>query len=152
MIAAHFFVFYFGIVADITPPVALAAYAGSAIAKAPPMKTALNATKLAIAAFVVPYIFSLNPAMLFMNAEGVLFSVGVLEVVQIVISALLGLFGIAAALNGHLYRPIPIVLRLALVAGGLGMMIPGTVSDVAGLVIVAGVVLFQNIRAKKAEV
>jgi len=152
MLAAHFFVFYFGIVADITPPVALAAYAGSAIAKAPPMKTALNATKLAIAAFVVPYIFALNPAMLFMNAEGVLFSVGVLEVVQIVISALLGLFGIAAALNGHLYRPIPIVLRLALVAGGLGMMIPGTVSDVAGLVIVAGVVLFQNIRAKKAEV
>ena len=152
MLAAHFFVFYFGIVADITPPVALAAYAGSAIAKAPPMKTALNATKLAIAAFVVPYIFALNPAMLFMNAEGVLFSVGVLEVVQIVISALLGLFGIAAALNGHLYRPIPIALRLALVAGGLGMMIPGTVSDVAGLVIVAGVVLFQNIRAKKAEV
>ena len=152
MLAAHFFVFYFGIVADITPPVALAAYAGSAIAKAPPMKTALNATKLAIAAFVVPYIFALNPAMLFMNAEGVLFSVGVLEVVQIVISALLGLFGIAAALNGHLYRPIPVVLRLALVAGGLGMMIPGTVSDVAGLVIVAGVVLFQNIRAKKAEV
>ena len=151
MMAAHFFVFYFGIVADITPPVALAAYAGSAIAKAPPMKTALNATKLAIAAFIVPYIFALNPAMLFMNQSGDLFSVGPLAVVQIVVSALLGLYGIAAALNGHLYRPIPVILRLALVAGGLGMMIPGTVSDVAGLVIVAGVVLFQRIRAKKAD-
>jgi len=149
MLAAHFFVFYFGIVADITPPVALAAYAGSAIAKAPPMKTALNATKLAIAAFVVPYIFALNPAMLFMNAEGVLFSVGVLEVVQIVLSALIGLFGIAAALNGFLYKKINLLFRLALVAGGLGMMIPGTVSDVVGLVVVALVVAYQYFSAKK---
>ena len=64
MVAAHFFVFYFGIVADITPPVALAAYAGTAIAKANPMKTGINATKLAIAAFIVPYIFAFSPAML----------------------------------------------------------------------------------------
>ena len=149
MMAAHFFVFYFGIVADITPPVALAAYAGSAIAKAPPMKTALNATKLAIAAFIVPYIFALNPAMLFMNPLGELFSVGPLAVVQIVVSALLGLFGIAAALNGHLYRKINPVFRVLLIAGGLGMMIPGTVSDVAGLVIVVGVVLIQYLGAKK---
>ena len=149
MLAAHFFVFYFGIVADITPPVALAAYAGSAIAKAPPMKTALNATKLAIAAFIVPYIFALNPAMLFLNAQGEMFSVGIFEVVQIVISALLGLFGIAAALNGFLYRKINMLFRLALIAGGLGMMIPGTVSDVVGLVIVAFVVAYQYFSAKK---
>ena len=152
MMAAHFFVFYFGIVADITPPVALAAYAGSAIAKAPPMKTALNATKLAIAAFVVSYIFALNPAMLFMNQAGDLFSVGVLEVIQIVISALLGLFGIAAALNGFLYRRINVLFRLALVAGGLGMMIPGTVSDLVGLAIVVAVVLFQRAGAKRDAV
>ena len=149
MLAAHFFVFYFGIEADITPPVALAAYAGSAIAKAPPMKTALNATKLAIAAFIVPYIFALNPAMLFLNAQGEMFSVGIFEVVQIVISALLGLFGIAAALNGFLYRKINMLFRLALIAGGLGMMIPGTVSDVVGLVIVAFVVAYQYFSAKK---
>ncbi|MEG1594712.1 MAG: TRAP transporter fused permease subunit, partial [Oscillibacter sp.] len=97
--AAHFFVFYFGIVADITPPVALAAYAGSAIAKSPPMKTALTATRLAIAAFVVPYIFALNPAMLFIDTNA-------FEVVQIIITSLVGLFGLAAALNGFLYRPI----------------------------------------------
>lgn len=141
--AAHFFVFYFGIVADITPPVALAAYAGSAIAKADPMKTGLNATKLAIAAFIVPYIFAMNPAMLLVDVDSAF------QVVQIVISALIGLFGVAAALNGFLYRPIPVLLRLALVAGGLGMMIPGTLSDVTGFVIVAGVILYQRAMAKR---
>lgn len=118
--AAHFFVFYFGIVADITPPVALAAYAGSAIAKADPMRTAFNATKLAIAAFIVPYIFAVNPQMLFINVEGPL------QVVQIVVSSLIGLYGVAAALNGYLYSKINPLLRVVLVAGGLGMMVPGT--------------------------
>ena len=140
--AAHFFVFYFGIVADITPPVALAAYAGSAIAKSNPMKTGINATKLAIAAFIVPYIFAFSPAMLFVDVSGAF------EVVQICISALLGIFGVAAALNGFLYRPIPVLLRLALVAGGLCMMIPGTLTDVVGLVVVGGTVLYQRMRSK----
>ena len=149
-LAAHFFVFYFGIVADITPPVALAAYAGSAIAKAPPMKTAFNATKLAIAAFIVPYIFALNPAMLFINEAGVIGGVGVLEVVTIVVTSLIGLYGVAAALNGYLYKSIPVALRLALAAGGLAMMIPGTVSDVVGLVLVCGVVFYQRSAAKRA--
>ena len=141
--AAHFFVFYFGIVADITPPVALAAYAGSAIAKAPPMKTAINATKLAIAAFIVPYIFAMNPAMLLVNVSSPL------QVVQIVISALIGLFGVAAALYGFLYRKINPLFRLLLIAGGLGMMVPGTLTDVMGLVIVGGIVLYQRISAKR---
>ena len=144
--AAHFFVFYFGIVADITPPVALAAYAGSAIAKAPPMKTAFNATKLAIAAFIVPYIFAKNPAMLLVNVENPF------QVVQIVLSSLVGLFGVAAALNGFLYRPINPLFRLALVAGGLSMMIPGTLTDVIGLAVVAAVVLLQRVAAKREAV
>lgn len=72
MSPAHFFVFYFGIVADLTPPVALAAYAGAAIAQSNPMKTALQSTKLAIAAFIVPYAFALNPVMLFIDAHGIL--------------------------------------------------------------------------------
>ena len=142
MLAAHFFVFYFGIVADITPPVALAAYAGSAIAKAPPMKTAFNATKLAIAAFIVPYIFALNPAMLLIDTTP-------FEVVQIVLSSLLGIFGVAAALNGFLYRPLNPLLRLLLAAGGLGMMVPGLVSDVVGLGIVVGTILYQRSGAKR---
>ncbi len=143
VVAAHFFVFYFGIVADITPPVALAAYAGSAIAKSNPMKTGINATKLAIAAFIVPYIFAYNSSMLFVG------NVEWYDVLLISITALLGLFGIAAALNGHLFRKIPMVLRLALVAGGLGMMIPGLASDLIGLAVVGAIVVFQYISSKK---
>ena len=143
LVAAHFFVFYFGIVADITPPVALAAYAGAAIAKANPMKTGINATKLAIAAFIVPYIFAYSPAMLFDNVSSAF------EVVQIVVSALIGLFGVAAALNGFVYKKIPMLFRLAMAAGGLCMMIPGTASDVVGLVMVGGIVLIQRMSARR---
>ena len=143
VVAAHFFVFYFGIVADITPPVALAAYAGSAIAKSNPMKTGINATKLAIAAFIVPYIFAYSPALLFENISGWW------EVAQICISALLGIFAIAASLNGFLYKKIHPVLRIVLVIGGLGMMIPGTLTDAVGLVLVAAVIAYQKISAKK---
>ena len=145
VVAAHFFVFYFGIVADITPPVALAAYAGSAIAKSDPMKTGINATKLAIAAFIVPYIFAYSPALLFENISGWW------EVAQICISALLGIFGIAAALNGHLYKKVAWYFRLLLVVGGLGMMIPGTLTDVVGLALVAVVVAVQYLSAKREK-
>ena len=141
--AAHFFVFYFGIVADITPPVALAAYAGSAIAKAPPMRTAFNATRLAIAAFIVPYIFALNPAMLLVDVAGWR---GVLEAALIVVTSLIGLFGVAAALNGYLFRPIHPLFRVLIAAGGLAMMIPGTLTDVIGLVTVGAVVAVQRSR------
>ena len=142
-VAAHFFVFYFGIVADITPPVALAAYAGAAIAKSNPMKTGVTATKLAIAAFIVPYIFAYNPVMLFENVDGWW------HVAQISVTAVMGLFGIAAALNGYLYRHIHWTLRLVLVAGGLGMMIPGTLTDVVGLALVLAVIFYQRVSARK---
>ena len=92
MLAAHMFVFYFGIVADITPPVALAAYAGSAIAKSNPLKTGVTATKLAIAAFIVPYIFALNPAMLIIDTP-------VLQIVQIAVTSIFGIFGIFGKMN-----------------------------------------------------
>ncbi len=144
-VAAYFFVFYFGIVADITPPVALAAYAGSAIAKSSPMKTALNATRLAIAAFIVPYIFAFSPVMLF---EGV---TSPLQVVQIVFTSLFGIFGIAAALNGFLYRRLNIPFRLLLVAGGLCMLHPEPISDVVGIVVVGGICLLQYRAAKKEK-
>ena len=142
-VAAHFFVFYFGIVADITPPVALAAYAGSAIAKSNPMKTGLNATKLAIAAFIVPYIFAYSPQMLMENISSWV------EVVMIVISAVLGLMSIAAALNGFFIRKIPVLFRLALTAGGLCMMIPGTFSDLIGFAVLAAVCVYQILMKKK---
>ena len=143
VVAAHFFVFYFGIVADITPPVALAAYAGAAIAKSNPMKTGVTATKLAIAAFIVPYIFAYNPVMLFENVDGWW------HVAQISVTAVMGLFGIAAALNGYLYRHIHWTLRLVLVAGGLCMMVPGTLTDVVGLALVLAVIFYQRVSARK---
>ncbi|MBO7385789.1 MAG: TRAP transporter permease, partial [Clostridia bacterium] len=128
VLAAHFFVFYFGIVADITPPVALAAYAGSAIAKANPMKTGVNATKLAIGAFIVPYIFAMNPAILFINTTAV-------QVVQIVATSLLGIFGVAAAMNGFLFRKMHWIIRVIACAGGLLMMDSKLVTDIIGIVI-----------------
>ncbi|MDY4953375.1 MAG: TRAP transporter permease [Candidatus Onthomonas sp.] len=125
--AANMFVFYFGIVADITPPVALAAYAGSAIAKSRPMKTALNATRLAIAAFLVPYIFALNPAMLFIDTVWY-------EVVLIVLSSFIGMIAISVALEGYLLRPVHPILRILCAAGGLALLVPGTLTDLFGLV------------------
>ena len=151
-VAAYFFVFYFGIVADITPPVALAAYAGSAIAKAPPMKTAFNATRLAIAAFVVPYIFAFSPVMLFEFEPDTVIAMKIVESVLIVLTSLIGLFGIAASLNGYLYRSINPLFRVLMAAGGLCMMIPDHISDVVGLVVVGGVVVFQRMGAKKTAV
>ena len=151
-VCAHFFVFYFGIVADITPPVALAAYAGSAIAKAPPMKTAFNATRLAIAAFVVPYIFAFSPQMLFEFAEGTSGGAALVQTIQLILTSLLGLFLIAAALNGYWMKHINPVIRAMMIAGGLCMMIPGTMTDLIGLAVFAvSFVLLRSGTAKEAK-
>ena len=141
-ICAHFFVFYFGIVADITPPVALAAYAGSAIAKSNPMKTGINATKLAIGAFIVPYIFCLNPAML-------LIDVTAFGIIQIVITSLVGIFGVAAAMNGFLFKNLEWPCRVLICIGGLLMMDPTAITDVIGIVLFAAVFAWQYFGAKK---
>ena len=146
VLAANMFVFYFGIVADITPPVALAAYAGSAIAKAPPMKTAFNATRLAIAAFIIPYIFAFNNEMIFVGDD-----VTVLSVATITISATLGMLSIASGLMGYLIHDLKWISRIALIAGGLLMIIPGTVSDIAGFAVLAAIFVLQTIENKKEK-
>jgi len=143
MIAAHFFVFYFGIVADLTPPVALAAYAGAAIAQANPMKTAFTSTKLAIGAFIVPYIFALNPAMLFINTT-------VPEVILICITSLVGIFAVSASLEGYFLHNMKWYERIISVAGGLLLIYPGIVTDLIGLSMVALVAAYQIITKKKA--
>lgn len=144
-ICAHFFVFYFGIAADITPPVALAAYAASAIAKSRPMMTAVNATKLGIAKFVVPYIFCFSPVLLMVGDD-----VTVLAVILNTLSALGGMFGIQCALTNTLFeRHINPLFRILLAAGGLGMMIPGAASDVAGLVLILVICGIQFLLARK---
>ena len=130
-LSAHFFVFYFGIVADLTPPVALAAYAGAAIAKADPMKTAVNATKLSIAAFIVPYVFALNPTMLFEGLPGGF--AGAWTVIQIVITSMLGTAGVAVGVEGFLKGRMHWLLRIVSLAGGLLLIAPDTVTDVIGI-------------------
>ena len=143
-VAAHFFVFYFGIVADLTPPVALAAYAGAAIAQANPMKTALTATKLAIAAFIVPYVFALNPAMLFIDTD-------LLEVITICATSFIGICGVSAGLEGFLLKPMNPLQRLLSAAGGLLLIVPGIVTDVMGLALVGAVAAMQIMEKKKVN-
>lgn len=141
VIAAHFFVFYFGIVADITPPVALAAYAGSAIAKSNPMKTAFNASKLAIAVFIVPYMFCYNPAMLLVDTTA-------LQVVQIAITAFIGIFGLSAALEGYCFTHMNTAIRVLIAAGGLMLIHPALLTDLIGLGVLFASLAFQFARAK----
>ena len=143
-VAAHFFVFYFGIVADITPPVALAAYAGSAIAKSDPMKTGINATKLAIAAFIVPYIFAMNPSMLLMDQ-------GVLAAVQVIITSCLGIFSIAAALEGYIVAHAPWWQRILLAAGGLCLIDPKLTTDLVGVAAIVVVIVLQIVLRKPSK-
>ncbi|MBO5712837.1 MAG: TRAP transporter large permease subunit [Clostridia bacterium] len=142
LLAAHMFVFYFGIVADITPPVALAAYAGSAIAKSNPLKTGFTASKLAIGAFIIPYIFALNPSMLLINAVWY-------DVVLIVITSFIGMFGVSVGLQGYAFGKVPVLLRIIAAIGGLLLIIPETITDVIGLVLVLGVCIYSFITSKK---
>ena len=142
-IAAHFFVFYYGIVADITPPVALAAYAGAAIAKGKPMKTGVTATRLAIGAFIIPFVFAASPALLFIDTVWY-------EVILITMTATLGMVGVAAGLSGYLVADMNIVERALMIGGGLALLVPGTRTAFIGLGIIALGVVMQLFHRKKA--
>jgi TRAP transporter 4TM/12TM fusion protein len=142
MIAAHMFVFYFGIIADITPPVALAAYAGSAIAKSNPIKTGLTASRLAITAFIIPYIFVFNPTMLWVGASP-------LNVIQIIITSFIGMFGLASGIEGFMLKKVSVPLRFVAVIGGLMAIDPGYVTDIIGFVLIGLVFVVQVIGVKQ---
>ena len=139
VIAAHMFVFYFGIVADVTPPVALAAYAGSAISGGNALKTGVNASKLAIAAFIIPYVFVMSPMLLMINAT----PLGLLEAL---VTAVIGMIGLSSSLIGCLVVKTTVLERLLLFVGGLLMIDPGMLTDIIGLVILAFVVIVQRRR------
>lgn len=142
ILAAHMFVFYFGIIADITPPVALAAYAGSAISGGDPLKTGVNASKLGIAAFIIPYVFVLSPQLLGIGATfgSVLFTT---------ITAIIGMTGISGAMIGQFYCKANVLERLILLAGGLCLIDPQTLTDIIGIAIFAAVFALQYFRTKK---
>ena len=145
ILAAHMFVFYFGIVADITPPVALAAYAGSAIAKSNPIKTGVNATRLAITAFIIPYIFVYSPSMLFIETTP-------LHVIQIIITSCIGMFGLAIGIEGYMLKRLPVFERLPAIAGGLFLIHPGLMTDLAGFGLIALVVVLQIISHRRNRI
>lgn len=142
VLAAHMFVFYFGIIADVTPPVALAAYAGAGISGGNALKTGVNASKLAIAAFIIPYIFVLSPVILMVEGTP-------LDLISATVTALIGMVSLSAALIGFLADKCNLLERLLLVAGGLLMIQPGIVTDVIGIVIFVAILLLQMKRRQK---
>lgn len=153
LVCAHFFVFYFGILADITPPVALAAYAGSAIAKSKPMKTAVTASRLGIAAYIIPFIFAFFPAMILQGDVELPIALVVLNVIM----AGCGLYSIAAGLQGYLFQKINPVFRVISVIAGVIIMIPISSSaemytllgNVVGFAIIIAITLIQRAIGKK---
>lgn len=150
MICAHFFVFYYGIVADITPPVALAAYAGSAISGGSPMKTGVNATRLAIAGFIIPFIFAMSPDMLLVNTTWY-------EVALITVTSIIGMYGVTYGLSGFSAgeqsgsgRVTGICKRLVSIAGGLLLIYPGIGTDIFGVALVGAVMLWRKFGNKES--
>lgn len=143
-LAAHMFAFYFGILADITPPVALAAFAGSAIAKSDPLKTGVQATKLAIAAFIIPYIFVLNPALIWIDAT-------MMDMVLIFITSIIGMIGISAAMTGWMSVKIAPLGRVLFLLSGLLLIYPGVYSDILGIGMISGLTFFQMAKMKKLK-
>ncbi len=148
MICAHFFVFYYGIVADITPPVALAAYAGSAISGGSPMKTGVNATRLAIAGFIIPFIFAMSPDMLLISTTWY-------EVALITVTSIVGMYGVTFGLSGFSSfenqgagRIVGYIQRAVSIAGGLLLIYPGILTDVIGVALVGGVMLWRKMSIK----
>ena len=142
ILAAHMFVFYFGIIADVTPPVALAAYAGSGISGGNALRTGINASKLAIAAFIIPYMFVLNPELLLVDGltAGLCLSL---------LTALIGMVALSSSLIGYLAAPLKTLERVILGLGGLMMIKPGLFTDIAGVVIFAAILFLQLKNSKR---
>lgn len=144
LLAANMFVFYFGIVADITPPVALAAFAGAAIAGGNPIKTGINATKLAIAAFLVPYMFVLNPVMLMIDATP-------LSVATTIVTSVIGMVGVSAALIGYYIVKTAWWERILLFVGGLCLIDPRGFTDIIGFAILVAITFWQWKKGKQQK-
>ena len=144
VMSAHFFVFYFGIIADITPPVALAAFAASGISGGDPILTGVNSAKLAIAAFIIPYMIVLQPALLMVD-------VTIPQIIWVTFSAIIGMVGIGAGIIGYWYRKLIWFERIILIAAGLAMIYPETVTDITGLVVFVVMFAIQFIGSKKGN-
>ncbi|WP_213422338.1 TRAP transporter permease [Bhargavaea massiliensis] len=143
-LSAHLFVFYFGIIADITPPVALAAFAASGISGGDPVRTGINASKLAIAAFIIPYMFVYNPAMLMIDAS-------VLEIAWVTLTALTGMYALSAGLVGYWYKRLNWIERIVTLAAGALLIIPEGMTDVFGFALFVVMLAIQFITKNRGE-
>ena len=137
LLAAHFFVFYFGVDADITPPVALAAYASAGIAKADPMKSSYVAVRLGIAAYLIPFFFVFNPEMLFIDATFI-------GITSLLIFSVIGIVSVAAGLSGYFISPMNKVVRLIAILAGLFLIDPTIWTTVTGVLLFIGVFCIQK--------
>lgn len=140
--AAYMFVFYFGIAADLTPPVALAAYAGAGIAGSDPMKTGVTSFKLALAGFLVPYIYVYNPMLLFIDVEP-------FYMAQAICTALIGVFLLAMFTIGYFKAHLAWYMRALAFVGAICLLIPGTMSDLFGLAVLGVIYVMQTAKAKR---
>lgn len=141
-IAGHLFIFYFGIISAITPPVALAAYAGAGLAGCSPNKTGWRAFRLAIAGFILPYLFVYNPVLLWQGAW--------YEILLAFVTAMVGVYSLAGAIEGFIFSwQINPLVRVILLAGALGLLIPGIVTDLAGVGCLAAVYVFYKMKDKR---
>lgn len=141
-LSAHLFVFYFGIIADITPPVALAAFAAAGVSGGDPIKTGVVAAKLAIAAFIIPYMIIFSPALLMIDT-----SFG--EVIWVVFTAIIGMMSIGAGMIGYWYRKVTWVERIIAIGAGLLLIYPENFSDIAGLIIFVILLVIQLMTKEK---
>ncbi len=139
-LAAHFFVFYFGVSALITPPHCTAVFVASSIAGSEPMKTGLTAVRLGIAAFVAPFIFVYHPALLM---EG-----SAVSIILITITTLIAVIGLAAGLGGYLLKPISFWWRIPLICGALLIIHPATLATIVGVTVIAIPVLYQFVMPR----
>lgn len=135
-LSAHLFVFYFGIIADITPPVALAAFAAAGVSGGEPIRTGIHSAKLAVAAFIIPYIFVLSPEMLMIDTT-------IMETAWVVITAFCGMIAIGAALVGFWYRKVFWYERILAAIAGLLLIYPEGISDITGLILFGALLAMQ---------
>lgn len=142
VILANMFVFYFGILSDITPPVSMASYAAAAIAKGKYLKTACTATTLSMSAFLIPYLFMLHPALLLVETT-------LMEVFLLVLTASAGMFAVSAGVMGYLFAPLGVLIRLLAVLSGFLLVYPETYSDIVGLVGISLLIFQQKITIKQ---
>ncbi len=150
LMAAHLFILYFGVVADITPPVALAAYAGAGIAGANSMKTGVQAIKIALAAFIVPYLFALNSHLILidsMNGSTVNF-LPIYAALPIIVSALIGIICLASTVEGYFITDSKPFERIILAVAAFLLLKPGIITDVVGLAALGLVYIIQKNRSK----